>query len=95
MIQNQELQDRISGLQNIARTKGAISNKDLQMFTDAGFGGGVVSDEESKFLQNALQGGKGALSNKEMDMLRDRLLGSGFSEPRITEPRLEDGSPIL
>jgi hypothetical protein len=55
---------------------------------------GVVSDEESKFLQNALQGGKGALSNKEMDMLRDRLLGSGFSEPRITEPRLEDGSPI-
>ena len=55
---------------------------------------GVVSDEESKFLQNALQGGKGALSNKEMDMLRDRLLGRSFSEPRLTEPRLEDGSPI-
>lgn len=72
MIQNQELQDRISGLQDIARTKGAISNKDLQMFTDAGFGGANTKDLAPN-ISDIVGKTKGAISNKELEILLDSL----------------------
>ena len=101
MIQNQELQDRISGLQNIARTKGAISNKDLQMFTDAGFGGANTKDLAPN-ISDIVGQTKGVISNKELDILQDAMAGEGalsdqeseFLSQALERAQLKESAPL-
>lgn len=77
----------------VGQSKGAISDREMDAF---GRSATKSLDDELKArgMFDPSLSTQMKINRLNMDMLRDRLLGSGFSEPRISEPRLEDGSPI-